>query len=453
MNKRNIRKFFSKINYLNLFFTIFGSAIVAFGSAIHIDSNTADGGILGMSRVIEHYSGERIPFAVASLALNALFYLIAWRLMNSEFISNMAIGTITYTIFSQIFTNSLNLNIKYGLLATIAGMLCIEVGTGLMLRYGSAPNGEHVLSMAIVKRGEIDFGWFNFIKDFIIILMFIPMVDEFNDIIYSLVVMTICTPVLDFIATAPRKSGVRKNISRKKNKWVPILITGFVIALVFTIASIYINDYYSADDVNIKNYTYETVEKAEWDDGLTAYVPKGEIKAGFVFYPGGKVEYTSYAPLLQACADKGILCIVAEMPWNLAFLGMNKAISAIKLYPDVENWYIGGHSLGGSIAASCAAANPEIFDGIVLLASYSTVNIKSMPVLSIYGDHDSVLNTKKYENNKKNLPDNFIEYVIKGGNHAYFGMYGNQIGDGEATITNIEQINLTADYIAKFILE
>ena len=453
MLKRKILKFFSGLNYKVLFFAILGSALVAFGSAIHDQSGAADGGILGVARLVAHYSGGKITFSTVIILLNAFFYLIAWRLMNAKFISTMAFGTIFFYIFTNLFSTYLVLDISNVLVATIVGTIFIEVGTGLMLRYGSAPTGEQVLSTSIAKRGELDFGWFSFIKDFIIIVMCFPIVDGINAIIYSVIAMTICTPIDEFIINAPKKSSIKKNIEKKKTKWVRIVVTGLVIVFVFAIASIYLNDYYEADDAKISNYTYETVEKSEFDGTYTAYVPKGEIKSGFVFYPGGKVEYTAYEPLLQACADQGILCIVVKMPSNLAFFGINRAINAINLYPEVENWYIGGHSLGGSIASVCASANPGVFDGVVLLASYSTSNLKSLPVLSIYGNKDDVLNAEKYEKNKKNLPSNFIEYVIDGGNHAYFGMYGKQSGDGQATITNIEQIELTADYIVEFILE
>ena len=453
MLKRKILKFFSGLNYKVLFFAILGSALVAFGSAIHDQSGAADGGILGVARLVAHYSGGKITFSTVIILLNAFFYLIAWRLMNAKFISTMAFGTIFFYIFTNLFSTYLVLDISNVLVATIVGAVFIEVGTGLMLRYGSAPTGEQVLSTSIAKRGELDFGWFSFIKDFIIIVMCFPIVDGINAIIYSVIAMTICTPIDEFIINAPKKSSIKKNIEKKKTKWVRIVVTGLVIVFVFAIASIYLNDYYEADDAKISNYTYETVEKAEFDGTYIAYVPKGEIKSGFVFYPGGKVEYTAYEPLLQACADQGILCIVVKMPSNLAFFGINRAINAINLYPEVENWYIGGHSLGGSIASVCASANPGVFDGVVLLASYSTSNLKSLPVLSIYGNKDDVLNAEKYEKNKKNLSSNFVEYVIDGGNHAYFGMYGKQSGDGQATITNIEQIELTADYIVEFILK
>ena len=452
MKQRTIRKFFSNISYRNLLFTLIGSAIVAFGTTIHVDSGAADGGVIGVARIIEYYTNGKVGIELSTLIINIFCYILAWRLTNSKFVLNMAVGTLSFSLFLSIFNNTINLEIPYVFLATLIGMLCIEIGTGLMLRYGSSPNGEHVLSMAIVKRGEFDFGWVHFIKDFVIIIMFFPITDP-SSVIYSLILMTITTPIVDFIVTAPKKETIKENAAKNKESWIPILITGLVLIILFSLASGYINDFYKADTAAINAVKYETVDISEFDGGFTAYVPKDEIKAGFVFYPGGKVEYTAYAPLLEACADQGILCIAVEMPINLAFFGINKAIGAMELYPEVENWYIGGHSLGGTMAANCASSHQGLFEGVVLLASYSISDLTSLHTLSIYGSDDKVLNFQKYDKYEDNLPKDFVEYVIKGGNHAYFGMYGEQKGDGKASITNIEQIILTADYIAKFILE
>jgi pimeloyl-ACP methyl ester carboxylesterase len=137
----------------------------------------------------------------------------------------------------------------------------------------------------------------------------------------------------------------------------------------------------------------------------------------------------------------------------------------------VERWYIGGHSLGGSMAASYYAKHRESFDGLVLCAAYSTVDLAgeddasgqtadtddrteetgSARVLSIYGSNDGVLNMKKYEKYRKNLSDDCEEEVIEGGCHAYFGSYGAQDGDGEPSITNAEQIHTTVDLIVNFL--
>ena len=70
-------------------------------------------------------------------------------------------------------------------------------------------------------------------------------------------------------------------------------------------------------------------------------------------------------------------------------------------------------------------------------------------VLLIRGSNDTVLNIKKYEEGLKLVPGNARELVIEGGNHAQFGDYGTQSGDGEATITVEEQQKQTADFILK----
>ena len=450
-----LKRLFSNINYLNLFATIIGSAIVAFGTAIHVDSGAADGGVIGIARLIEHFTDGKIEIWLSSLLINAFCYLLAWRLMDAKFIINMGIGTLTYSLFVELL-EPLNLDLsEYILLATLLGMIFIEIGTGLMLRYGSAPNGEHVLSAAIVRKGDFDFGWFSFIKDFIIILLFIPVTD-IESVIYSLIFMTLTTPILDYMVTAPRKTSIKHNVSKKKGKWIPILITGFVIILIFSVTASFLGYVYKADTEAIYSYNNEfidNVKEKELANGVVAYVPQGEIKAGLVFYPGARVEHTSYEPLLNACAEEGIVCIVIKMPQNLAILGINKGVDVTKYFPNVTNWYIGGHSLGGSMAASCASNHSEIFKGVVLLGAYSTNDITDLEVLSIYGSEDGVMNKNKYNKNKDNLPDNFTEYVIKGGNHAYFGMYGKQNGDGNATISNKAQINETAQIIVDFILK
>ena len=82
-------------------------------------------------------------------------------------------------------------------------------------------------------------------------------------------------------------------------------------------------------------------------------------KCGFIFYPGGKVEYTAYAPLM---------CVLLKMPLNLAVLDVNAADSVFDMFPEISSWYIGGHSLGGSMAASYALENTDKLEGLVLLA-------------------------------------------------------------------------------------
>ncbi len=217
---------------------------------------------------------------------------------------------------------------------------------------------------------------------------------------------------------------------------------------------IYSADYYRADVLAVSaGSSIEGVSVNHGADNEMVFMPENP-EHGLIFYPGGKVEYTAYAPLMKALAKEGVLCVIAEMPLNLAVLDVNAADGIAERYPDIKSWYIGGHSLGGSMAATYALDNADKFDGLVLLASYSTADLTQtdLSVISVYGSNDGVLNMEKYEEYKTNLPERTVETVIDGGCHAYFGSYGAQKGDGTPTITAEEQLKLTLDALKNFIL-
>ena len=215
----------------------------------------------------------------------------------------------------------------------------------------------------------------------------------------------------------------------------------------------YVSDYYHADETALEAMAYQTDRvQAEQDGDVIWFVPE-EPTAGLIFYPGGKVEHTAYAPLLHACAKNGILCALVRMPGNLAVLDANAADGLQEAYPEIITWYIAGHSLGGAMAATYAAAHPEDFDGLILLAAYSTKDLTgtALRVLSVYGSADSVMNRESYEKNRSNLPADTTEVVLDGGCHAQFGSYGPQDGDGVPTISGEEQVRQTTEAITAFI--
>ena len=217
---------------------------------------------------------------------------------------------------------------------------------------------------------------------------------------------------------------------------------------------VYVGDYYRADGEAIAAFSdsIEAEITVTREGGVITYAPAG-ARVGLIFYPGGKVEYTAYEPLMLSLAEWGIFTVLVEMPCNLAVLDMNRADGIIESFPEIESWYIGGHSLGGSMAASYIEKHSDSFEGLLLLASYSTADLSALPinVISLYGTSDGVMNREKYEACRENLPKGFTEYVIEGGNHAYFGMYGEQSGDGAAAITAEAQIRYAAEHIARTI--
>jgi hypothetical protein len=155
---------------------------------------------------------------------------------------------------------------------------------------------------------------------------------------------------------------------------------------------------------------------------------------------------------MRAFASEGYFCAVVKMPFNLALLDKNAAKDVREAHPEITKWIIGGHSLGGVVAANYAAISD--FDGLFLLAAYSSTDMsdKDIKTASAYGDADGVLNMDEYEASKSNLPPDLAEYVIAGGNHSQFGSYGLQKGDGKATISPEDQREQTVRFILDTLL-
>jgi hypothetical protein len=170
---------------------------------------------------------------------------------------------------------------------------------------------------------------------------------------------------------------------------------------------------------------------------------------GFIFYPGGHVDYRSYAPIAQEIASRGYMVTIVKMPLSLAVFGINKADDVIAAFPDMRYWVIGGHSLGGSMAASYAKNHAEVIQGLAFWASYPAssddFSTSSLKGLSIHGSNDQVLNMDNFNATLPLLPPGTILQVIAGGNHAQFGNYGLQPGDGAATISASQQQLQAAD--------
>lgn len=236
-------------------------------------------------------------------------------------------------------------------------------------------------------------------------------------------------------------------ILKKKKVIIPV----FAGVVLLIIAFCYVSDYYHSDE-GVQEYLKGkgAVAITEVSDGLYLDGP-GEYTA-MIFYPGAKVEYTAYLPLLSDLAEQGIDCFLIKMPCNLAFLGQNKAEKIMDSY-EYDHWYLSGHSLGGAMAASYASGHLKSLDGLALLAAYPTKSLESdsFSVLSIYGSKDGVLNMEKVEEGRKLMPADYTEICIENGNHAQFGNYGEQKGDNTADISREEQQRQTVDAILQMI--
>jgi pimeloyl-ACP methyl ester carboxylesterase len=175
---------------------------------------------------------------------------------------------------------------------------------------------------------------------------------------------------------------------------------------------------------------------------------------GLILYPGGHVDPRAYAPLAREIASDGNLVVIPQMPLNLAVFDIRVADEIIQANPILETWVIGGHSLGGAMAAEYVSANRSSVDGLFMWASYSAENtdlsgFTDLQVLSIYGTEDG--DVEGIRASRERLPQNTLWVEIDGANHAQFGWYGEQPGDGVATISRKAQQEIILENTLAFL--
>lgn len=200
---------------------------------------------------------------------------------------------------------------------------------------------------------------------------------------------------------------------RKRLKIVLIAILSLVFLFVGAFL-IYASDYYRADDVAtavIQNDSTILIQ-----DNTIILSPTIPSDTALIFYPGAKVEYLAYLPILEKLKQScDITCILVKMPFNMAIFDAN----------------------------AYASKNQNLIKGLILMGAYVYGSFPVENALTIYGTfNESVAEKIDYT-------ENIV--VLKGGNHAQFGNYGKQKGDPDATISREEQQNLTVEAIKEFL--
>jgi hypothetical protein len=190
-------------------------------------------------------------------------------------------------------------------------------------------------------------------------------------------------------------------------------------------------------------------------DRWIVFEPEMDTETGLIFYPGGLVEPSAYAPILHQIAEEGVLVIITPMPLNLAIFNTGAANAVIDAYPHISTWILAGHSLGGASAAIYAENNPERIDAIAFWDSYpadsADLSDNNISVISIFGTTNNFPNTENLIDKKHLLPADTIFIGIEGANHAQFGDYGPQKGDIVASISLAKQHEQVAEIMLDFI--
>lgn len=240
----------------------------------------------------------------------------------------------------------------------------------------------------------------------------------------------------------------------KSERLLKRILIALLIIIIVTSGAFYLYtlDYYHALPIAMETLSDDSIDYSVEKNMIVFKPTMNKNNKGLIFYPGGKVEYLSYIPLMERIVKQGYTVFLLKMPLNLAVFNQNAAEKPIEKYSEINKWYLSGHSLGGAMASIYASKNIDKVDGLILLGAYPAADLSDYTIrmISIYGSADKILNKETFQKNKAYGPIDSSYIEIKGGNHAFYGSYGEQNKDGVAWITAEEQQRLTADKILEF---
>jgi len=227
---------------------------------------------------------------------------------------------------------------------------------------------------------------------------------------------------------APRPTG--------KRIWLLILLLLLVVAAVLGIQLI-TNERQPLPEAN-EALTSDALVQVEQEPWLTFAPTQGSPATGFIFYPGGRVDPRGYAPLMKAIAAEGYLAVVPEMPLNIAAFRPSIADRIIAAHPEIDRWVIGGHSVGGAMAAQYTHMHSENIAGLVIWASYppdrADLSDLEIPVTLVYGSRETRVTDSSVAERQHLLPADTVYVRIEGGDHHQFGSYVIDPEDHLATV-------------------
>jgi pimeloyl-ACP methyl ester carboxylesterase len=169
---------------------------------------------------------------------------------------------------------------------------------------------------------------------------------------------------------------------------------------------------------------------------------------GVILYPGGRCDPRAYAPVMRSIAAVGYLVAIPNMPLRMAVLDADRASKIIEAHSGIRTWVLGGHSMGGAMAAAYAFKHPDAIQGLFLMGSYAArmhaIPDRSLPVMMISGSHDFITRQSEVAAAPGRLPAHTRFVTIEGGDHYQFGNFANAELTAEINRSEQQQQAVTA---------
>lgn len=191
-------------------------------------------------------------------------------------------------------------------------------------------------------------------------------------------------------------------------------------------------------DATLEVFRDERVTVTEVEGSIVMEATEGAGATGVLYFPGARVDPYSYLYPLSDVAAAGVTVVIMDPLLNMALFDTRSIEELATAAPGVGEWVLSGHSLGG-VRACMLAAHPDVV-GLVLMGSYcaNDISTESIPILQVLASDDGLIDEEALNTSAPLLPPSTQKMTLEGANHASFGTYGEQPGDGVATLSRAE---------------
>lgn len=195
-----MRSIWKEIKLSSVLLLLAGSALLAFGLYnVHSISNVTEGGILGLTLLLEHWFGISPSFS--GFLLTALCYFLGWKILGKRFLVFSFISAIGFSVFYGIFEQFDPLFPQIGempFLAAVVGALFVGISVGICVRVGGAPTGDDALAMSLSSVLPVDIQWIYLASDLVVLFIFLSYI-PLNKILYSLLTVLLSGQIIGII--------------------------------------------------------------------------------------------------------------------------------------------------------------------------------------------------------------------------------------------------------------
>ena len=178
--------------------TMVGACLMAMATSLFLLPNQlSSGGVAGIATIFYYFL--EIPMGATILAFNIPLFLFSAYKLGKMFLVKSMIGTVSFSLFIEIFENITPLT-QDRFLACIYGGIIIGLGTAIILKANSSTGGSDLVSMLVKEyRPEIRMSNVIIIIDTVIVALNVVFFKEIEVGLYSALAIYLMGKMIDII--------------------------------------------------------------------------------------------------------------------------------------------------------------------------------------------------------------------------------------------------------------